>query len=75
MRTVLRKIQSGLFFRGPDQWTTNPTEALDFKMIDRAIQFVEKWNLRDVEVAFCFKDSHCVTGLPRERMAVEYSES
>jgi hypothetical protein len=74
MRTVLRKIQDGLFFQGPDQWTADPAEALDFKMIDRALQFVEKWRLTDVEVAFCFKDSHCVTGLPRERITVGYSE-
>ncbi len=74
MRTVLRKIPSGLYFQGPDQWTSNPAEALDFKMIDRALQFVEKWALKDVEVAFCFKDSHCITGVPREKMALGYSE-
>jgi hypothetical protein len=75
MRTVLRKTPSGLFFQGPDQWTSNPAEALDFRMIDRALHFVEKWGLKDVEVAFCFKDSHCVTGLPRERITVGYTEA
>jgi hypothetical protein len=75
MKTVLRKIHSGLFFAGPDQWTTDPTAALDFKLIDRALAFVERWHLKDVEIAFCFKDRHCVTGVPRERMALSYLEN
>jgi len=75
MRTVLRKVHTGLFFQGPDQWTTDPAQAMDFKQIDRALNFVEKWHLKDVEVAFCFKDRHCVTGVPRDRMTMTYSES
>lgn len=75
MRTVLRKIQTGLFFQGPDQWTHDPAAALDFKLIDRALEFVEKWHLKDVEVAFAFADRHCVTGVPREKMEMTYSES
>ena len=75
MRTVLRKIPSGLYFQGPDQWTSDPAEALNFKMIDRALEFVAKWGLKDVEVAFCFEDSHCVTGVPLHKMTMGYSES
>jgi len=74
MRTVLRKIPDGLYFAGPDQWTNNPAEAHDFKLIDRALQFVEKWQLKQVEVAFCFKDDYCVSGVSREKMAMGYSE-
>ncbi len=74
MRTVLRKTDTGLYFQGPDQWTKDPVEAMDFRLIDRALDFVEKWHLQGVEVAFCFKDRHCVTGVPRERMTMSYSE-
>ena len=74
MRTVLRKIHTGLYFQGPDQWTNDPVKALDFKLIDRALAFLEKWKLQDVEVAFCFKDRHCITGVPRERMALSFTE-
>ena len=75
MRTVLRKVHNGLYFQGPDQWTNNPAQAFDFKLIDRALQFVEKWELKDVEVAFCFKDQHCVTGVSREKIGMGYSET
>ena len=74
MRTLLRKIPSGLFFQGPDRWTGNPAEAFNFKSIDRALAFVEKWNLREVELAFGFKGSHSVTKVPLEKIAVGYSE-
>ena len=54
MRTLLRSIQTGLYFQGPDKWTTNPDEALDFKSIDRAVNFVETWTLKEMELAFAF---------------------
>lgn len=75
MRTVLRKIPNGLYFQGPDQWTDDPSQALNFKMIDRALEFVAKWGLKDVEVAFCFQDSHCVTGVPPEKVSLGYLET
>jgi hypothetical protein len=74
MRTVLRKIPNGLYFQGPDQWTSDPSLALNFKMIDRALEFVAKWSLKDVEVAFCFEDSHCITGVSAEKMSLGYLE-
>jgi hypothetical protein len=74
MRTVLRRIPEGLYFQGPDQWTGDPALAFDFRQIDRALQFVEKWHLKDVEVAFCFKGNYCVTGVSREKMSMGYSE-
>ena len=50
-------------------------EALDFKMIDRALNFVETWSLRDMELAFSFKNRRQVTAVPLEKMALRYSES
>lgn len=74
MRTLLRNTATGLYFEGPDKWTSDPARALDFKMIDRAIDFIETWRLRDMELAFAFRDYHHVTGVPLERIAVKYSE-
>ena len=74
MRTLLRNTATGLYFEGPDKWTSDPACALDFKMIDRAIDFIETWRLRDMELAFAFRDYHYVTGVPLERIAVKYSE-
>jgi hypothetical protein len=74
MRTLLRRISTGLFFQGPDKWTDDPSEAMNFKSIDRALHFVETWSLQEVELAFAFKDTNQVTRVPLERIASHYSE-
>jgi hypothetical protein len=74
MRTVLRNTATGLYFQGPDKWTSNPADAHDFKMIDRALKFIETWRLRDMELAFAFKNSRPVTGVPIEKIALRFSE-
>ena len=74
MRTLLRNTATGLYFQGPDKWTSDPAEALDFKMIDRALNFVEAWSLKDMEVAFAFRNLRHVTAVPLEKIALRYSE-
>src|SRR5262249_48210773 len=54
MRTLLRRTSTGAFFEGPDQWTTDPSKARDFRSIDRALAFIQAWALQDVELAFGF---------------------
>ena len=75
MRTLLRNTATGLYFEGPDRWTSDPARALDFKMIDRAIKFIETWSLRDMELAFAFRDYKQVTSVPVEKMALKFSKS
>ncbi|HWX20820.1 MAG TPA: hypothetical protein VN578_13055 [Candidatus Binatia bacterium] len=74
MKTLLRRVSTGLYFQGPDQWTTNPAEAHNFKMIDRALQFIRKWKLKDVELAFAFEKAGQVKRVPVEKLTVKYSE-
>ena len=54
MRTLLRNVKNGLYFQGPDRWTEDLAKAHDFKLIDRALKFVERWRLAHVELAFAF---------------------
>jgi hypothetical protein len=75
MKTILRKASTGLYFQGPDKWTNNPLEAMNFKMIDRALDFIRKWNLQDMEVAFAFDRTDQVTRVPFEKIALGYAES
>jgi hypothetical protein len=44
-------------------------------MIDRAVQFVEQWKLRDMELAFAFSDKEEVTRVPIDKMTLRYSEN
>ena len=75
MRTLLRNTTTGLYFEGPDKWTSDPAKALDFKMIDRAVNFIETWSLRDMELAFSFRNYRQVKRVPAEKLALKYSES
>jgi len=75
MRTLLRQATSGLYFEGPDQWTDDRARAHNFKLIDHALAFVHKWNLRDLELVFAFDDVEEVTRVPIEKMELRYSES
>ena len=74
MRTLLRNTATGLFFKGPDQWTNDPAAALDFKMIDRALDFIDAWRLKDMELAFAFRGAHHVTAVPPEKIGLRYSQ-
>jgi hypothetical protein len=75
MRTLLRKVSTGLYFQGPDQWTGNPAEAHNFKMIDHALDFVRQWRLGDVELAFAFDEAEDVTRVPLDKMELRFCES
>ena len=75
MRTLLRNTVTGLYFQGPDQWTTDPGQARDFKLIDRALEFIENWRLQNMELAFAFRDVKKVTGVPPDKIGLRYSET
>jgi hypothetical protein len=75
MRTVLRKMSTGLYFKGPDQWTSNPADAHNFKMIDHALEFIRRWSLNDVEIAFAFKNDDAVTHVPVDKIQTKFSPS
>jgi len=73
MRTLLRHTATGLFFQGPDQWTTDPERAYDFRFIDRAVSFAETWGLKQVELAFSFDNPAWVTTVAIEKTALRYA--
>ncbi len=75
MKTLLRKITTGLYYKGPDQWTTNPAQAHNFKLIDRALDFVERWDLKDMELAFAFETFDEVTRVPIDKIELRYSQA
>jgi hypothetical protein len=73
-RTLLRKVSTGRYFQGPGQWTPDPQEAKNFKSIDRALDFIADWKLKDVELAFAFGNSVDVTGVAVEKADLKFSE-
>jgi len=73
MRTLLRKVSTGAYFGGADRWTPDPDSAVDFKMIDRALDFIDHWGMEDVEVAFAFRKGG-VRIVPIDRIRVLFSQ-
>ncbi len=73
MKTLLRHTRTALYFQSPSSWTTDPHNAYDFRFIDRAIQYVETWDLKEVELAFAFDDPHSVTTLPLDKTTPHYA--
>lgn len=73
MKTLLRKIPTGLYFQAPDRWTNDPWEASDFGTIDKALEFVQASNLTEMEMAFAFSRAGDVKTVPLERITARYS--
>lgn len=75
VKTVLRRQSNGLYFGAPDHWVRNPRRARNFKSIDRALAFIQQWGLKGVEVAFTFENGEAFTGLPPEKLRMQYSQT
>ncbi len=67
MRTLLRHTTTQLYLQAPDRWTPNPDGAVDFRFIDRAIEFVKTWQLAGVELAFVLESPRQIMALPLEQ--------
>ena len=74
MRTLLKRLSNGLYFKGPDEWTNSAADAHDFRMIDRALDFIQRWHLNDVEVVFSFRGREEVKRVPPDKISLRYTE-
>ena len=54
MKILLRSVQTGLFYAGPDQWTKNGPEAFDFQKTDLALDAVRDAKLKSIELLMRF---------------------
>ncbi len=54
MRTLLRQTSSGRYYQSLGKWTLDPEAAHDFGSIARAVSFVRKADLADMEVNLSF---------------------
>jgi hypothetical protein len=56
MKILLRSIQTGLFYAGPDQWTKNGPEAFDFEKTELALDAVREGKLESIELLMKFEN-------------------
>jgi hypothetical protein len=64
MKTFLRDKRSGMYLRHRGKWTSSLEGAFDFKVIGRAIKYVEKSRLHGAELVVASVDLFHLTTLP-----------
>jgi hypothetical protein len=57
MKILLRDTQTGLFYAGPNQWTTGQDTAQDFKTPDVALDLIDESQLNAMEIVVHFDDA------------------
>ena len=57
MKILLRDTQTGLFYAGPNQWTTGQDTAQDFKTPDTALDLIDESRLNAMEIVVHFGDA------------------
>ena len=59
MKVLLRGTKTGLYYVGPNEWTADAKQALDFDEVEKAVQLNRKEQLADMEVVLSFDDPYC----------------
>ncbi len=58
MKVLLRNVDTGLLYAGPEKWTADYAEAKDFEQTDRAIDAALEARFTGVEVLMHFEDPY-----------------
>ncbi len=56
LRVLLRDLQTGLLYAGPDQWTESYAEAREFESMNSAMDYVAQAKLRGMQVLMRFEN-------------------
>lgn len=54
MKTVLKDVKTGLFFRNMDEWTSNLEQAAGFRDTLTALKFCQRNNLEGAAIVHLF---------------------
>jgi hypothetical protein len=57
MKILLRDTQTGLFYAGPNQWTSGQDTAQDFKTPDVALDVIDESKLNAMEIVVHFDEA------------------
>ena len=64
MRVLLRDTKTGLYFREPQTWTAETTEALSFKHSADAMDRARAHQVVEAEVVLTFDETRQTVALP-----------
>ena len=66
MRTFLRHMATGHYFRSPQNWTLDRDDAFDFGIVSKAMKVAHKLHMRDLELVLSLDDATQVATTPFE---------
>ena len=66
MRTFLRHMATGHYFRSPEKWTLDRDEAFDFGIVSKAMKVAHKLRIRELELVLSFDDPEQTAATPFE---------
>jgi len=75
MKTFLRHVATGQYFRSLDKWTPDAEEAYDFGLIARAMKFAHKTRLPGLELILSLDGPEQDTNIPFEKFRLSASHS
>ena len=64
MRVLLRDAKTGLYFREPETWTAETTEAASFKHSADAMDRARAHQVVEAEVVLAFEETRHTVALP-----------
>lgn len=67
MKTFLRHMATGHYFRSPQKWTLDRDEAHDFHRVSEALKTAHKLHIRDLELELTFEDSEAPPAIPFQK--------
>lgn len=73
MRTFLRHVATGQYFRSLDNWTPDADEAYDFGLIARAMKFAHKTRLPGLELILSLDSAEQDAAIPLEQFRLKAS--
>jgi hypothetical protein len=75
MRTFLRHIATGHYFRAPERWTLDRDDAYDFEFVSKAMKTAHKLHIRDLELVLSVEDPAQAAATPFKRFLRGLSSS
>jgi hypothetical protein len=66
MRTFLRHVATGHYFRSPEKWTLDRDDAYDFGLVSKAMKAAHKLRIRDLELVLSFESPEQAPATPFE---------
>ena len=66
MRVLLRKTANGVYYQAEGQWVPNPEKGFDFGSIQQAMDFAERVQRENLELALAFDGSRFISAVSLE---------